>query len=441
MTTVDVMFSVANGISKGMSGYEFCFCLEEEKFYIYKNGYWKPLADLEIMALILEAYSGNNGLLDITRFSISKRRQILENLKQLIFKRLEVFNKTGYLNFDLGEFDPTNGTMHSHNKDNYSTLRFNYPYHASAKCDLWLKTLNEIFEDDQDKISVLQEFFGYCLTRDVRKEKALLLLGESRSGKSTILETLGAVMGEDNTSYVSMCDISNPQYTPLLMNKLVNIDTDVSAKAENYEREFKTIVSGEPMTCNQKFVETFRFRPYCKLAMGANVFPPIKDHSSAFFNRLILLPCDRVFDIHEQDLLLKDKLTNELSGIFNWSVEGLRRLNDRGGFEQKEFMLEAVEELRIESNPTEQFFRDYVMVQVGDGVFLDRTELYEKYKAWSQQNNHGFLSSTRFNKAVFTKYCRVTDKNIQDRKSGRRIWRNLAYKNQVVSREDTTWQD
>lgn len=439
--SVDLMYSVANGISKGLSGHEFCYCLEEDKFYIYQRGYWKQLADLEIMALILESYSGKEGLLDITRFTVSKRRQILENLRQLIFKRLEVFNKSGYLNFDLGEFDPNTGMMHDHKKDNYSTLRFDYPYHHSAKCELWLKTISDIFEGDKNKVDLLQEFFGYCLTRDVRKEKALLLLGESRSGKSTILETLGAVLGADNTSYVSMNDISNPQYTPLLMNKLANIDTDVSAKAENFEREFKTIVSGEPMTCNQKFVETFRFRPYCKLAMGANVFPSIKDHSSAFYNRLILLPCDRVFDIKEQDILLKDKLVTELSGIFNWSVEGLRRLNERGGFAQNEFMDEAVEELRIESNPTELFFKEFIEIEIAEGIFIDRTELYEKYKSWSAQNNHGFLSSTRFNKAVFTRYSRYTDKNLQNYKTGRRIWRNLKFKNAPVNNNNVMWTD
>ncbi len=441
MTEVDKMYSCANGIAQGLSGHDFVYCLEENKFYIYKNGYWKPLADLEIMSLILQTYSGNNGLLDITKFTVNKRNTILDNLKQLIYKRLEVFNKTGYLNFDLGEFDPTTGMMHDHNKENYSTLRFDYPYHHSAKCELWLKTLGEIFEGDQEKVDILQEFFGYCLTRDTRKEKALLLLGKSRSGKSTILETLGAMLGADNTAYVSMNDISDSQYTPLLMNKLCNIDTDVSAKAENFEREFKTIVSGEPMTCNQKYVETFRFRPYCKLAMGANIFPIIKDHSSAFYNRLILIPCDRVFGIDEQNIILKDLLTAELSGIFNWAVGGLQRLSDRGGFEQKDFMAEAIEDLRDESNPTDVFFRENVAVEVRDGVFIDRTELYQKYKNWCQENGQGFLSNIRFNKIVYDRYSKYTGKNVQDFKTGRRIWKNLKYKNVLAEQSNIGWQD
>lgn len=441
--TVDKMYSVANGIAKGKAGQDFVYNMEEAVFYIYGNGYWKPLDDLEIMRIILDIYTGANGTVDITRYTSTRRKQILENLKVLIFKRLAEFNKNGYLNFDLGEFDPVTLMMHDHKKENYSTLRVPYPYHASAGCDLWLKTLGEIFEGDKEKINILQEFFGYCLTRDTRKEKALLLLGESRTGKSTILEILADVVGRHNCSFVSLDYIRNQQYSPMLMNKLVNIDTDASNNAENFEREFRTITSGEPLTCNQKFIKTFDFKPYCKLIMAANVFPRITDHSSAFYNRLILLPCDRVFSGDEQNIRLKDELTKELSGIFNWAVAGLKRLNERGKFDNKEFMSEAIRELREESNPTEIFFRENLEVDKINKVFIEKGELYQKYRQWSLDNNQYVLSAVKFGKAVFTKYNRYTEKNSMV-EGGVRVWRNLKYKDNGVmaqTQEAIGWQD
>ncbi len=425
--SIDKMLSVANGIAQGKAGKDFIYSLEEDKFYMYTKGYWKQLSDIEIMRIILDTYSGQNNMCDIRFSTVSRRRQILENLKMLIFKHISDFNRNGYLNFDLGEFDPATGYMHNHDKESYSTLRVSYPYHASAKCELWLKTIAEIFEGDQSKVDILQEFFGYCLTRDTRKEKALLLLGESRTGKSTILETLSAVLGEENCAFVSLDYICHPQYSPLLMNKLVNIDTDVSGKAENFEREFKTITSGEPLVCNQKFVETFKFRPYCKLVLACNEFPAIKDHSSAFYKRLILLPCDRVFEENEQNIALKDLLTLELSGIFNWAVEGLQRLNKRGGFERKEFMNEAVEELRLESNPAERFFEEFIEIKVADDTFIEKGEMYERYKAWAQSNQYYVLNLARFSQAVYRKYSKVTPKKAHT--LDKRIWRNIDYKN------------
>ena len=87
-----------------------------------------------------------------------------------------------------------------------------------------------------------------------------------------------------------MKNIANPQYTPMLINKLVNIDADVSEHAKEFEAEFKKITSGEPINCNQKFVPTFQFIPYCKIVIAANKFPRITDHSSAFYQRLLVIP-------------------------------------------------------------------------------------------------------------------------------------------------------
>ena len=315
-------------------------------------------------------------------------------------------------------------------------------------CPLWLKTLGEIFEGNQDKVDILQEFFGYCLTKDTRKEKALLLLGPSRSGKSTIIETLGAMLGKNNCAYVTLDFISNAQYTPLLMNKLCNIDPDVETKADSFESKFKTITSGETLTCNQKFVETYDFTPYCKLVMGANTFPRITDHSAAVYERLILLPCERVFALHERNIGLKDQLKAELFGVLMWAVAGLKRLNDRGHFDEKDFMKDAIEELREESNPIDVFFKETIEVDLDNKCHVEKGDLYEKYKLWSRDNNQFTLSSTKFNQIFYRKYSKWTEPKSQGA-NGKRIWRNISYLNknlnpvsepEPMKQEDLEWE-
>lgn len=436
MAEQDLMYGVAAGVAKGMISLEAVYCLEQEKFYIYKDGRWQIISNIELLSIISQTEIFHW----VCNHSIHTRKQILENLKMLIFKPLECFNATGWLNFDLGEFDPVTLQMHDHNKKHYSTFRIPYPYHASAPCELWTKTLNEIFDNDKNKISILQEFFGYCLTRDVRKEKALLLLGQSRTGKSTILEILSYMIGEENCAFVSLDYVFHPQYSPLLMNKLVNIDTDVSSKAEDYEREFKTITSGEPLVCNQKFVETFKFRPYCKMVLAANEFPRIKDHSSAFYNRLLLLPCDRVFSEMEQNRLLKDKLKEELSGIFNWSVLGLKRLNERGKFEEYDFMKEAVKDLEDENNPINLFFRENIKTNVIGGKYIEKGELFKRYKEWSELNKQLTLPAAKFSNIFYKNFSKFTPKSAH-LPDGKRIWRNLEFinNNGFLEGENVQW--
>ena len=422
MPVIDKLTEIAQNIAKGGLGIDIVFCSEADSFYIYQDDYWQVIYDMELAKMIIDHPHFRDRVLI---YSVVRRKQILDNLKIILQKRLEFFNAKGYINFDFAEFDPIENKYHSHNKEHYSTIRIAYPNMENIGVDLWLKTLNEIFENEYKKVAMLQEFFGYCLTRNTEQRKALLLLGESNCGKSTILNILRSMIGKANCSSVPLKYISHPQYTPMLINKLVNIDSDVSARAEEFEAQFKIITSGEPVSCNQKFIETFEFIPYCKLVMAANVFPKITDHSSAFYNRLILIPCNRVFTEKEQDKNLFKKLEQELFGIFQWAVLGLERLQKRGMFEELEFVREAVQELEDENNPSNVFFNEHVEIEMGG--YIEKSELYDKYKAWGERTKTYVLSKSRFGMAVYKKFHKLTPKETNEPSIGKRVWRNLKY--------------
>ena len=428
------MLGYAERIALGESGNSFIYCIQEDKFYIYNSGVWEQIFKEKFLYLISKSFP------KINKYRISERKQILDNYKIIKNISLNDFNKSSLINFKNCMFDPIGMNVLSHDEKYFSTSRIPYKYDQLAQCPLWNKTLLEILEGDEQKISLLQEFFGYCLIPDTRQKKALLLLGESNCGKSTILFILRAMMGEANASSVPLKYLSNPQYTPMLINKLVNIDADVSKNAQDYEAEFKIITSGEPVHCNQKFVSAFDFIPICRIVLAANIFPKITDHSSAFYNRLILIPCNRIFTEQEQDRELVSKLYEELPGIFNWSCKGLIRLKKRGMFEQHDFMKEAVQELEDDNNPSNVFFREHIEVKMN--AYIEKGELFDKYKAWSEKNKQYTLSSAMFSNSVYKNFHKQTPKkaHLQD---GRRIWRNLVYieNKQAPKPQEIQWQD
>jgi putative DNA primase/helicase len=433
----DKMYAVALRVKNGEAGKEFVYCLQEDKFYVYNNGYWQSIYELELLATISEKFP------NINRKTIATKKQIIEHLKMMVYKNLNSFNNYDLLNFPSCMIDAKGDNVLKHDSKYLSTLRIPYEYDSLAQCPLWINTLDGIFEGDKNKIDVLQEYFGYCLTRDVTREKALLLLGESRSGKSTILDTINHLLGEENISSVALEYLSNPQYTPMLINKMVNIDWDVASGAERFEANFKIITSGEPVNVNQKFVKTFTFRPYCKLIMAANKFPRITDHSSAFYKRLILLPCNRVFEPHEQDLQLKKKLVGEMTGIFNWSMAGLHRLEKRGGFEvNKKFMVDAIEELREESNPIDVFFKENIIADNSGEYEIEKLELYNRYTAWCKANGNVAMANNKFGSTVYAKYSKFTPKDTKSSTGNfRRVWKNLRFVNQDIRLEPIQWQE
>lgn len=417
--TMNEMRSVALSIMEGAAGQDFIFCMEEGRFYTYENGYWKNIFEFDFLGIIEEKMP------IVTKHSINTRKQILENFKIIGRKNLAAFNDTNFINLENGMFDPLNMVFLPHKKEYYSTIRLPYIYDPSALCPLWLKTLGEIFENDPQKENLFQEFIGYCLTPDVKQKKALLLLGNSNSGKSTLLFLVRDLIGGVNCSSVPLKFLANPQYTPLLINKLLNIDADVDKSAKDYEREFKIITTGEPVSCNQKHIPTFEFVPVCRIILAANEFPRITDHSSAFYKRLLLIPCDRIFEEVEQNKNLADQLRLELPGIFNWALAGLKRLRARGVFEQHEFMRAAVKELEDENNPINEFFEDFIETDVSGGFYIVKSDLYEKYKTWAVKTNNYILSRAKFGACVYKQFSKFTPKTTS--LDGKRIWRNLRY--------------
>lgn len=433
----DRMYVYAYLIKTEKVGGKYIYCLEDNKFYHYQNGYWQSLFDVEFLGKIEE------NMKEITKFSIGIRRQIIDNFRQIGRKNLSGFNWSELINTKNCMVNVYDGEIEEHNPIFYSTNRIPYIYDNQAKCELWIRTLNEILEMDQVKINVLQEYFGYCLTRETKHHKALLLIGESRSGKSTILQTLRHAIGTANCSSVPLKYLSNPQYSAMLINRLVNIDTDVSSRAEMYEAEFKTITSGEPISVNQKYVAAFDFVPYCKIVMAANIFPRITDHSSAFYNRLILIPCDRVFEYGEQNRDLPKQLLLELPGILNWSIEGLKRLNKRGKFEDLEFMKDAVRDLEDENNPCNVFFDEHIEIDFDS--YIEKPELFHHYKNWCEKNRQNAITHIMFSRNLVRKYSKETQK--QSRLGDRErtyIWKNLRYvahKNLNKDQQEVDWHE
>lgn len=416
--TVDKMYQIAEYVRDGGLGLDFIYCVEDNKYYKYEDGYWKDLLEGEL-ALIL-----NRNVKDINKHTLSMKNQIFGHLRVELQKRMSCFNNSKRLNFPECEYDPATNAIHKHDKDNYSTTRLPYSYNPEAKCPMWIKALNEMLEDNQEKIDTLQEFFGYCLHTEMQLKKALLLLGESNTGKSTVLFVLEDILGEINYSSVSLKNMGHPQYTPMMINKLVNIDSDVDRNATDYEANFKKITSFEEIECNQKYIAAFRFRPECRIVLAANIFPKITDHSSAFYNRLIVVPFDRIFDEEEQDPMLRIKLKSELSGIFNWCVEGYQRLKQRGKFKVYDFSKQAVDELEDNNNPSNLFFREHIEISVND--YIEKGDLYAKYRIWSETNKQYTLPSAVFSMAVYKQFHKQTPKNAH-MQNGKRIWRNLKY--------------
>jgi putative DNA primase/helicase len=92
----------------------------------------------------------------------------------------------------------------------------------------------------------------------------------------------------------------------------------------------KFVVAGDWVTGRDVYKRPSKFKPYAKHYLGMNTLPEIEDNTHGMWRRIHVIDFPRKFEESEMDVELTGKLLAELSGKFNWALEGYRRLRDQG---------------------------------------------------------------------------------------------------------------
>lgn len=440
VSETEMTLKVANGFCNETQGIS--YCLEEDCFYMYEAGVYEKIFSLQMQKIVL-----TKKLLTRT-LSLQGLKNVIQRIAMIKQCHINDFNKDELVNFENGLFYLDTYELKPHSVDVLSTIRIPYKYNPKATCPLWEKTINEIMENNPSKVGTIQEFFGYGLTRDVSQEKALIITGEGANGKSTILNTLKHLVGIENCSALSLRYFSDPQKTSVLKGKLINICGEVPKKIEDYESEFKTIVTGEDLTISPKYVPDYKISPFCKLVMAVNEFPYIDDKTSAFYRRLLMIDLHRQFLEEDQNKELRNQLLTELPGIFNWAIDGLQRLRKRGKFLIDEDMKKSIEVIRETNNPTVQWIKENIIVIPRDELI--KGDAFAEYKKWCEKSGYRTVGLAKFGQEVF-RYFRIhTEKDCRQGSGARlTVWPHLALRthaNELRAQQDKNkvqldWQE
>ena len=237
--------------------------------------------------------------------------------------------------FENGLFDLASERIEPHSTNWISTYCLPYKYDPKATCPNWNRFLLQVFDNEEDKVLLLQEFFGYCLTSDTSLQKALLLVGKPRSGKSTIQRILNALVGKHNATGFSLDRFAESFGTSALLNKSVALVGEVELSSNPNRQRIteilKSIIGEDEISINIKYqAELPSIRLPTRFVIAANSMPRLLDASGALAHRFLFISFNRSF-LGKEDSELEKKLTSELSGIATWAIAGLSRLRKNGG--------------------------------------------------------------------------------------------------------------
>ncbi len=244
--------------------------------------------------------------------------------------------KNGILDFN----EYMNGNIILHDSTpmflNRNVLPYNFD--ESLESELWDNFLNDIFNDDQNKINLLAQWFGYNLVPDMSEEKFLMFVGRPSSGKSTVLGTMRRMLGVNQCSETNMTELGSRfglrNFPGKLAVTMGEINVTRNLDSNTALLRLKAITGQDSLTVDRKMMPAIdNVYLKCRFTMAMNRLPAFSDDSRALERRAMILHFENSY-MGREDKPLKKRLEAEAAAgkLTNFNLRGLKQLRENGEF-------------------------------------------------------------------------------------------------------------
>lgn len=317
--------------------------------------------------------------------------------------------------YNLGTHQPE-----PHSKQQLITKTTGIQYDPAAKCPIWLKFLNRIFQGHPDKdevIRFIQRGLGYSLTGKTNEQVLFLLYGQGQNGKSVLLGTFIALLGEyahtaDSSSFTTARSERVRDDLAGWVGKRLIKSSEVTKTAVLDEELIKKLTGEDAITARHLYEKEITYTPTYKLWLAFNHKPEIRDATFSMWRRVLLVPFTEIIPEKEQDKKLAENLiAHELPGIFNWAIEGLKEYQTLGGLCPPESVKVATQQYRQDSDVFYDFYNEICIIDNPNNK-IRAGELYDAYRKWCSFNHEldkNVRSMQKFGRIVEERFKKVRD--------------------------------
>jgi len=414
-------------------GFHFIALRDTKELYYYNDGTYHKEGET-IISPIAEEYMDDLS----THHS---KQEVISHIQDYsgIYHNRDVFSlDPNFICLENGILNLEKNTLEPHTPKHKFISKLPIIYDPKASSRDFEKFLQEICMQSKkrrkDVEDTIQEYMGYGLWACYNYKNYIVFDGGGDNAKTTLFQILIAFYGEDNNTSVSLQELNDrPFAKSKLFGKYVNISDDLPKKALKYSGVIKQITGNSPIWADIKnHKEGIQFVNFAKPWESCNELPETPDITDAFFSRMIQITLLNKFikkgspeidgeTIFEADPFITQRLTTpeQLSGILNFAMEGLKRLRKNGFFSDKQTTEVKRETWLKKTNPVYAFITEEI--ETGDmnwGITVD--DFADQVINYCVRN--GFDKPTRHK---ITK--KVNDEGLGIRKMQKRINQNLTW--------------
>ena len=307
------------------------------------------------------------------------------------------------LNVQNGTIDLKTGQRREHRKADLLTKIAPIIYNPNATSPLWESFLAEIMGGDVQMIEFLRRLCGYWLTGSVQDHILPIFYGVGANGKSVFLAAIQALLGPDYSMHAPRDLLmikhqkSHPTELADLHGKRIVCCVEAQAGCHFDESLIKELTGGDRIRARRMKEDFWEFSPSHKLVLSSNYRPVVRGTDHGIWRRLRLVPFTVIIPVERRDTGLINKLRLELSGIFNWCLQGCIDWQQYGLAEPESVLL-ATGAYRDACDVLNHFFEECCLLD--PGVKVQSGRLYDAYLAWCKTNGHDPDNSTVFGRKL-----------------------------------------
>lgn len=296
-----------------------------------------------------------------------------------------------------GLLDLRNRALMRHTPALFNLVSVPFDYDpAVSQPAVWLAFLQSVWGEDEDSISLLQEYFGYILSGRLDMQKMLLLHGPTRSGKGTIERLLVQLIGKGNVASPTLNSIGTNFGLSSLLGKPLAFVTDArmgNGPSHVVVERLLSITGEDLIDIDRKYRDVWTGKLPTRFILLSNELPKFRDASAAITGRLLILRMTKSF-LGREDHELDARLSAELPGILNWALDGLDRLNRQKKFTEPQSSSDSRVMMMDLASPVGAFVRECCVIR--PDLEVSRDELFTAWRGWAENNNHRPGSKSTF---------------------------------------------
>lgn len=331
-----------------------------------------------------------------------QRTEVIKYIEAKLAETLTEFNtnpmiicfKNGCLDVTDMSFKPMDDTM-------LETIQIGCDYNptaTSATVDEFFKTAtcgNAAIE------TLLYEAMGYSMLKTSELQKAFLLLGGGRNGKSTFFDLLKGILGKNNITTISFKDLATTFRASSLDGKLASIAGDISSQPVQESDLFKSITAGEDVLIEKKFEHAYEKALFSTMFFGGNALPRTADISEGFFRRFCIIPfnADLSKVTKVGGMLFKNRLLSKES-IEYAAYKAVTAINNvlttTFDFTKCDEVEEMLTQYKIMNSSVLSWYYDDKEGKLSSLLGIKTSTHYTRYKEWCSENGFKSCKSSTF---------------------------------------------